>query len=61
MKITTKLWIGIVILVLLSPLGVISPGHFKASFAYIISAAAGVLVIILIVLLVGKILTKKGD
>ena len=111
MKTVTKFWIGIAILIILSPLGLILPEHFKAgsawgewgademqklvgyipqgleklssfwnapmpdyafkgweekglphlSFAYIISAAVGIGVIVLTVLLIGKILTKKGD
>ena len=111
MKIVTKFWIGLAILVVLSPLGLIIPDHFKAgsawgewggdemktlvgyvpqgleklaslwnapmpdyafkgweekglpqlSFAYIISAIVGILVIIFLVLIVGKILAKKND
>lgn len=34
MKITTKLWIGLVILIVLSPLGLILPDHFKAGSAW---------------------------
>jgi len=34
MKITTKLWIGLVILVILSPLGLILPVYFKAGAAW---------------------------
>jgi len=34
MKITTKLWIGIVILIILSPLGLILPEHFKSGSAW---------------------------
>lgn len=34
MKITTKLWIGIGILILLSPLGLILPEHFEAGDAW---------------------------
>ncbi|MFH1097467.1 MAG: PDGLE domain-containing protein [Candidatus Desantisbacteria bacterium] len=34
MKITTKLWIGMAILILLSPLGLILPEHFKAGAAW---------------------------
>ena len=110
MKIITKFWIGIVVLMILSPLGLILPEHFKSgsawgewgadeiqklvgyvpkgleklaslwnapmpdyafkgceqkglshlSFAYIISAAIGVFVIVLIALLIGKLLVKKG-
>jgi len=111
MKITTKLWIGLGILIVLSPLGLILPEHFKAgdawgewgrdgikelagyipqgleklsslwsapipdyafkgweekglshlSFAYIISAILGIVIIVLVVLLIGKMLAKKGD
>jgi len=34
MKTTTKLWIGIVILILFSPIGLWLPEHFKASDAW---------------------------
>ena len=34
MKITTKLWIGLAIFALLSPLGLILPEHFKAGAAW---------------------------
>ena len=34
MKITTKLWIGLGILIILSPLGLILPEHFKAGAAW---------------------------
>jgi len=34
MKITAKFWIGIVILIILSPLGLILPEHFKAGSAW---------------------------
>lgn len=34
MKITTKLWIGIAVLTVLSPLGLILPAHFKAGSAW---------------------------
>ncbi len=34
MKITTKLWIGIIILVILCPIGLILPEHFKAGSAW---------------------------
>jgi hypothetical protein len=30
MKITTKLWLGLLVLMLLSPLGLLLPEHFKA-------------------------------
>ena len=92
MKTVNKLWIGIAILIILSPLGLILPEHFKAgpgwgegqgagiwkapmpdyffkswagkglpqlSFAYIISAVSGIAVIIGIVLLIGRVLSKK--
>lgn len=34
MKITTKLWIGIAILIALSPLGIIMPEYFRAGAAW---------------------------
>ncbi|MFA5779706.1 MAG: PDGLE domain-containing protein [Elusimicrobiota bacterium] len=34
MKITTKLWLGLAVLVILSPLGLILPEHFKAGSAW---------------------------
>ncbi|MDD2680329.1 MAG: PDGLE domain-containing protein [Candidatus Omnitrophica bacterium] len=34
MKLITKLWIGIAALVILSPLGLILPGYFKAGSAW---------------------------
>ena len=94
MKLTVKLWIGIGVLIILSPLGLLLPEHFKAgpawgewgtngiwnalmpdyafkgweekglghlSFAYIISAAIGILIVALLVLIIGKLLAKKGD
>lgn len=111
MKINNKLLIGLGLLVLLSPLGLILPDYFKAgtawgewgreeiqgfigylpegfkklsglwdapihnysfkgweqkglpqlSFAYIISAIIGIVVTVLIVLILGKVLTKKGN
>ena len=111
MKLITKLWLGISVLIILSPLGLILPERFKAgsawgewgakdlrilvgyvpkglekisslwnapipdyafkgweekglphlSFAYILSAVAGVLITVLAVLLIGKVLVKKGD
>ena len=111
MKITTKLWLGLVVLIVLTPLGLIIPDHFKAgsawgewgademqklvgyvpqgmeklsdlwnapmpdysfkgwegkglahlSFAYIISALVGILIIVLAVLIIGKLLAKKTD
>jgi uncharacterized membrane protein SirB2 len=110
MKLTTKLWIGIAGLIILSPLGLILPEHFKAgsawgewgleemqqlvgyipkglgklsslwnapmpdyafkgweekglphlSFAYILSAIVGILIIATAVLIIGRWLTKKG-
>lgn len=111
MKITTKFWIGMAVLIVLSPLGLILPEHFKAgsawgewgasemqklagyiprgleklsslwnapmpdyafkgweekglphlSFAYIISAVIGIAITVAVVLIIGKILTKKGE
>lgn len=111
MKITTKLWIGMAVLAVLSPLGLILPEYFKAgsawgewgadeiqalvgyipnglaklstlwkapipdyafkgweekslphlSFAYIISAIAGIAVCAVLVWFVGKTLVKNGD
>ncbi|MCX5667999.1 MAG: PDGLE domain-containing protein [Candidatus Omnitrophica bacterium] len=34
MKVTTKLWIGLAILIILSPIGLILPEHFKAGSAW---------------------------
>lgn len=34
MKITTKLWVGMAILIILSPIGLILPEHFKAGSAW---------------------------
>ncbi len=34
MKTTTKLWIGLVILIVISPLGLLLPEHFKAGAAW---------------------------
>ena len=34
MKLTTKLWIGLGVFMLLSPLGLILPAHFKAGSAW---------------------------
>ncbi len=111
MKINTKFWIGMAVLIVLSPLGLILPEHFKAgsawgewgasemqklvgyiprgleklsslwnapmpdyafkgweekglphlSFAYIISAVIGIAIIVAVILIIGKILTKKGE
>ena len=111
MKITTKLWIGIIVLIVLSPLGLILPEHFKAgsawgewgsdeiqklagyipqgldklsklwnapmpdyvfkgweekglghlSVAYVISAIVGITVTVLAIILIGKMLVKKGE
>lgn len=111
MKTTTKLWIGIAVLIVLSPLGLFLPEHFKAgsawgewgieeiqslvgyipkglakiaslwnapmpdyafkgweekglshlSIAYIISAIAGIIIIVIVAFVIGKILSKKGD
>ncbi len=109
MKITTKLWIGIAVLIVLSPLGLLLPEYFNAndawgewgtdgikeltgyiprgleklsslwnapmpdyafkgweekglphlSFAYIISAVAGIAIVMLAAFIIGKILSKK--
>ncbi len=94
MKITTKLWLGILLLALISPLGLLLPVYFKAgpafgeskllffwkapmpdysfgakegaglwhlSLSYIISAVAGIIITVIIVLLIGRKLTKKGS
>jgi len=111
MKTTTKLWIGLWILILLSPLGLILPEHFRAgdawgewgtdsvkelvgyipkgleklsslwsapipdyafkgweekglshlSIAYIFSAILGIAVTVLAVMLIAKLLTKRGE
>lgn len=111
MKTTTTLWVGIGVLLLLSPLGLILPGHFKAgdawgewgpdslkelvgyipqgvqrlsglwraplsdyalggggekglgsvSFAYIVSALLGILTIVCMTLLLGRLLRKKEE
>lgn len=111
MKTTTKFWIGLLVLIVLSPLGLILPEHIKAgsawgewgldkiknlvgyvpqglgklsslwkapmpdyafkgweekglphsSFAYIVSGLSGVIIIVLLMLLIGRILAKKGD
>ena len=111
MKLTTKFWIGIMVLIVLSPLGLILPEHFKAgsawgewgadvmqklvgyvpkgleklsslwnapmpdyafkgweekglshlSLAYIISAIVGIGIIVLVMMGIGKLLSKKGD
>ena len=34
MKVTTKLWIGLAMLIILSPVGLILPEHFKAGSAW---------------------------
>jgi cobalt/nickel transport protein len=111
MKITTKFWIGLAIMAVLTPLGLILPEHFKAgsawgewgademeklvgyvpqgleklsslwnapmpdyafkgweekglthlSFAYIISAIVGCIIIVTVAWLIGKALSKKSD
>ncbi|MFA5276028.1 MAG: PDGLE domain-containing protein [Candidatus Omnitrophota bacterium] len=111
MKLITKFWIGIAVLIVLSPLGLILPEYFKAgsawgewgtdemqklvgyipkgleklsslwsapipdyafkgweekglpqlSFAYIISAIAGIIIIAIVMLIIGRFLVKKGD
>ena len=109
MKIASKLWMGIAILILISPLGILLPYYFKAggawgewgvsemqklvgyipkgmgklsslwnapmsdyafkgcqekglfcaSLAYIISAALGIVLIVLLIMILGRILVKK--
>ena len=111
MKITTKLWIGIGALILLSPLGLLLPEHFKAgdawgewgtdtinelvgyipqglekfsnlwkapipdyafkgwqgkglsylSVAYIFSAVLGIGVIVLVIFIIGRLLSRRGE
>ena len=111
MKLTTKFWIGVGVLIVLSPLGLIIPAHFKAgsawgewgademqklvgyvpqglakladlwkapmpdyafkgweerglahlSFAYIVSAALGIIAIIIIMWLLGTMFTRDKD
>ena len=111
MKITTKLWIGLAILAILSPLGLLLPEHFKAgaawgewgideiqkltgyvpyglkklstlwnapipdyafkgwdekglahlSIAYIVSAILGIAIIIILVMIIGRLLAKRGE
>lgn len=111
MKLSTKLWIGIGLLVVLCPLGLILPsllgaggawgewgtdemqklvgyvpkglgklsslwkplmpdytfkgweekGLTHSSFAYIISAVVGIIIVVVVVWLIGKVLSKKGD
>ena len=97
MKITAKLWLGIAVLIMLSPLGLILPEYFKAgpawgewrlekfsnlwsapipgygfkgwedkglpglSFSSILSAIAGIGIIILVMMVIGKLLAKKEE
>ena len=111
MKLITKFWIGIAVLIVLSPLGLILPKHLKAgsawgewgademrklvgyapkgleklsslwnapmpdyapkgweekglphlSFAYTISAAIGIVIIVITVLIIGKLLIRKDN
>jgi hypothetical protein len=111
MRIVAKLWVGLAILIIFSPLGLLLPEHFKsgaawgewgveevqklvgyipkglkklsslwnapmpdyvfkgweekglsqASFAYIISAIIGIVLIILLVFLIGRFLARKGE
>ncbi|MDD3905821.1 MAG: PDGLE domain-containing protein [Candidatus Omnitrophica bacterium] len=111
MKIVTKFWIALAILIVLSPLGLLLPEHFKAgaawgewgaeemkelvgyvpqglqklaalwnapipdyafkgweekglphlSLAYIISAVAGIGITVIVVMCIGRMLTKKED
>ena len=75
MKTTTKLWIVIGILAVLTPIGLVLPAYFKSGPAwgewiahdrygktcltYIMSGVAGVAVVILAAFLIGKFLGKK--
>lgn len=109
MKLTSKLWIGVIILAVLSPLGLLLPEYFEAgdawgewgpetlkelvgyiprgfeklsslwnapvpdyafkgweesglgslSFAYIISAVIGIIVVVAAVMLLGRLLSRK--
>ena len=75
MKTINKLWVLIVILAMLAPLGVILPAYFKSgpawgewisidrygksNIAYIASAILGISVIIAAIFLIGKMLGKK--
>ena len=112
MKTTTKCWVALGVLALLSPLGLILPDHFKAtdgawgewgadeikkavgyvpqgleklgeiwkapmpdyafkgweekglthlSFAYVVSAVVGIAVIVLLIWLLGKFLSRKDE
>lgn len=111
MKTTTKFMLGIAVLVVLSPLGLLLPAHFKAgsawgewgademqklvgyvprglekisslwnapmpdyafkgweekglshlSLAYIVSAILGIIVIVVVILLIGKILSRGNE
>ena len=111
MKLTAKLWIGIGVLSLISPVGLILPAHFSAgsawgewgsgemtklvgyvpeglcslsglwkapvpdyaikgwenkgmgrlSISYIVSALAGIALITVVTMLIGKLLVKKGS
>lgn len=75
MKTITKLWLLIIVLVILTPLGLILPAYFKSGpawgewgvvdrygktgIAYIISAVLGMLAVVGIIFLIGKFLGKK--
>lgn len=111
MKTTTKLWVGIAVLIALSPLGLFLPEHFKAgsawgewgademqkllgyipqgltklsslwnapmpdyafkgwegkglshlSVAYIISAIVGIIIVVIVAFIIGRMLQRKGD
>jgi hypothetical protein len=111
MKTTTKFMLGIAVLVVLSPLGLLLPAHFKAgsawgewgademqklvgfvpkgfeklsslwnapmpdyafkgwedkglshlSFAYIVSAIFGIIIIAIVILLIGKVLSRGNE
>jgi cobalt/nickel transport protein len=86
MRLTSKLWIGIGILALLTPLGIILPQLFKAGpawgewelfpelwkaplpdyishswFGYVFSAAVGIMAVVILIFLLGKLLTDKDE
>lgn len=87
MKTARKLWIGIFVLAVLSPLGILFPtqgleklsnlwhapmpdyalrgwegkGSGYSSVAYIMSALAGIAVVVLLVFLIARFLAKRGD
>lgn len=64
MRITRKLWLWILVLALLSPLGLISSEEQTYTFGlgrlgYVVSAFVGISLIALITLFIGKKIGKK--